>query len=94
MEIGITLAPAQQGYGYADEAVECLLDYVFASLEKHRVFASIDVRNRSAVALCRRLGFRQEAHLLEHRWFKTRWQSEYVFAMLRREWEGRHPQRI
>ncbi len=89
MEIGITLAPRQQGRGYADEAVECLLDYVFGSLDKHRVFASTDVLNRSAVALCRRLGFRQEAHFIEHLWFKGQWGSEYLFAMLKREWEER-----
>jgi len=33
------------------------------------------------------MGFRQEAHFVEHRWFKNRWQSEYLFAMLKREWE-------
>jgi RimJ/RimL family protein N-acetyltransferase len=94
MEIGITLAPRHQGRRYADEAVECLLDYVFGSLDKHRVFASTDVLNRSAVALCRRLGFRQEAHLVEHLWFKGQWGSEYVFAMLKREWEERCLHRV
>src|SRR5262249_55598443 len=62
MEMGITLAPRQQGRGFADEAVECLLGYVFDSLEKHQVTATVDVLNRSAVALCRRVGFREEAH--------------------------------
>ncbi len=97
MEIGITLAPRYQGHRYADEAAKCLLQYCFAVLGKHRVFAYIDVQNRSAVALCLRLGFRQEAHLVEHRWFKNKWQSEYVFAMLSREWEtapARSPRRI
>jgi len=88
MEIGITLAQRFHGRRYADEAVECLLQYCFASLDKHRVFASVDTLNRSAVALCRRMGLRQEAHFVEHRWFKNKWQSEYVFAMLKREWEN------
>jgi RimJ/RimL family protein N-acetyltransferase len=91
MEIGITLAPRYQGRRYADEVVECLLHYVFDTLDTRRVYASIDVLNRSAVALCLRLGFRQEAHFLEHRWFKGKWQSEYVFAILKREWEDRQP---
>jgi RimJ/RimL family protein N-acetyltransferase len=88
MEIGITLAPRYQGHRYADEAAECLLQYCFTALNKHRVFAYIDVLNRSAIALCMRMGFRQEAHLVEHRWFKNTWQSEYVFAMLKRDWEN------
>jgi RimJ/RimL family protein N-acetyltransferase len=87
MEIGITLAPSHQGHRYADEAVERLLAYVFGSLDTHRVFAAVDVLNRSAIALCRRLRFRQEAYLLEYRWFKDRWSSEFIFAMLKREWE-------
>jgi RimJ/RimL family protein N-acetyltransferase len=87
MEIGITIAPRYQGHRYADEAAKCLLEYCFATLGKHRVFAYIDVLNRSAVALCLRASFRQEAHFVEHRWFKNRWQSEYVFAMLKREWK-------
>jgi RimJ/RimL family protein N-acetyltransferase len=94
MEIGITLAPRHQGFRFADEAIECLLDYAFGTLDKHRVFASIDVLNYSAVALCRRMGFRQEAQLVENIWFKGRWGSEYLFAMLRREWDARAPQGI
>ena len=93
MEMGITLAPRYQGRLYADEAGECVLQYVFGNLDKHRVFASIDVRNRSAIALCLRMRFRQEAHFVEHRWFKGQWQSEYLFAMLKREWEDRRIQR-
>ena len=89
MEIGITLSPRHQGRRYADEAVKCLLNYLFGSLDKHRVFAVADVLNRPAIALCRRLGFRQEAHHVEHLWFKGQWGSEYVFAMLKREWEER-----
>lgn len=92
MEIGITVAPHQQGYGYADEAVECVLDYIFGTLDKHRVFASVDVLNRPAIALCRRLGLRQEAHFIENIWFKGGWGSEYLFAMLKREWQQRKSQ--
>ena len=58
MEIGITLAPAHQGRGYATEALECLLGFVFGSLGKHRVAAVADAENRPAASLFRRLGFR------------------------------------
>lgn len=93
MEIGITLSPRHQGRRYATEAVECLLDYLFGSLDKHRVFASTDVLNRPAVALFRRLGFRQEAHFVESLWFKGQWGSEYLFALLKREWKELHSQK-
>ena len=87
MEFGITLAPSHQGRGYATEALGCLLHFVFATLGKHRVSAVTDVENHAAELLFRRLGFRQEAHHIEHRWYKGYWDSEFVFALLRREWE-------
>jgi RimJ/RimL family protein N-acetyltransferase len=89
MDLGITLAPAHQRHGYATEAIECLLGFVFGRLGKHRVAAVTDAENRPAASLFRRLGFRQEAHLIEHVWFKGAWGSEFVFALLRREWEQR-----
>lgn len=93
MEIGITLSPQYQGRGYATETVECLLDYLFGTLNKHRVYASTDVLNYPSVALFRRVGFRQEAHLVESLWFKGGWGSEYLFAILKREWEERRQPR-
>ena len=88
MELGITVSPSHQRRGYATEAVGCVLDFVFGSLGKHRAYAVTDVENGAAAALFRRLSFRQEAEFIEHRWYKGRWDSEFVFALLRREWEA------
>jgi RimJ/RimL family protein N-acetyltransferase len=86
MEIGITLAPAHQGRGYATEALGIVLDYLFVRLEKHRVTAITDADNAAAAALLSRLGFRREGHSIENVWFKGKWGSEFSFALLRREW--------
>jgi RimJ/RimL family protein N-acetyltransferase len=90
MELGITLSPDCQKQGYATEALSCLLDFVFGTLGKHRVFAVTDAQNMAAASLFRRLGFRQEAHFVEHQWYKGYWGSEFVFAILGREWELAH----
>jgi RimJ/RimL family protein N-acetyltransferase len=86
--LGITLSPAFQGRGLASEAITSVLRYVFNSLEKHRAFAVTDVENHAAAGLFRRLNFRQEAHFVEHVWYKGAWSSEYVFALLQREWRA------
>lgn len=86
VEIGINVAPAQQGKGYAAEAIRCVLGYLFGQLGKHRVVAITDAANDPASRLFLRVGFRQEAHFLEHVWFKGSYGSEYLFAFLGRDW--------
>jgi RimJ/RimL family protein N-acetyltransferase len=87
--LGITLASAFQRQGYAREAMECLLQYLFETLKLHRVSAYIDVDNPSSYHLVEKLGFRREGHFIENTWFKGAWGSEYLYAMLDREWKNR-----
>ena len=89
VEIGFTLAPQHQGRGYATEAVTALLDHLFGQLAKHRVFASVDPRNKACLALLKRLGLRREAHFRQSLWFKGKWVDDVVYAILRPEWMGR-----
>jgi len=86
--IGFTLAPAYRGQGYATEAVRRLLDYLFYDLRLHRVMATCDVENLASACLLERVGMRREAHLIENIWFKGAWGSEYLYAILEREWRG------
>ena len=85
-EVGITLAPAHHGRGYAAEAWRAALSYLFDDLGKHRVIGSVDPRNRASLALMERVGMRREAHFVESLWFKDDWADDVVFAMLAREW--------
>lgn len=86
VELGITLSPAYQGRGLAAEALRLVLGYVFGALGKHRVIAVTDAENQAAARLFGRLGFRREGHFVEHVWYKGAWGSEYLFALLHREW--------
>ena len=93
MEIGFTLVGAEQGRGYATEAVDCLLHHAFAALGMHRVVAITDARNTPAADLLTRVGMRQEAHFVENVFFKGEWGSELLFATLARENEPIGPSR-
>jgi len=85
-EFGITVAPEHQGQGYATEAAQALLAYLFGTLGKHRVFASADPRNTPSLRLMERLGMRQEAHFRESVLIRDEWTDDVICAMLRREW--------
>jgi RimJ/RimL family protein N-acetyltransferase len=86
VEVGFSLAPAQQGKGYGTEALRALLGYAFGTLGMHRVMAVTDALNAPAAALLERVGMRREAHFHENVFFKGAWGSEFLFAMLEREW--------
>ncbi len=85
-EIGYTLSREHQGKGYASEAVSCLLDYAFGHLGLHRVVAITDQENEPSFALLERLGMRREGCFVQNAWFKGRWASEYLYAVLEDEW--------
>ncbi|MBX3013534.1 MAG: GNAT family N-acetyltransferase [Caldilineaceae bacterium] len=88
-EIGFTLARPAQGRGLATEAISALLDYLFDSLQLHRVVALCDVRNHGSYRLLERLGMRREGHTLQSFWNKGSWTDEYQYALLREEWRQR-----
>jgi RimJ/RimL family protein N-acetyltransferase len=88
VEIGITLAPEFQGKGYATEALHALLRYLFRTLDKHRVFGSVDPRNVASMALLERVGMRKEAHFVKSLWFRGEWVDDVIFAMLAEEWQS------
>ncbi len=87
-EIGFTFARPHQGQGFATEAVAAFLDRAFGVFDLHRVMAITDCRNVRCVALLERLGLRREGHFVENIWFKGEWGDEFLYAVLRREWES------
>ena len=87
-ESGIALAPDFQKRGYATEALQALLDYLFVKLEKHRVLGSVDPSNLSSIKPLQRVGMREEAHFIKSLWFKGEWVDDVIFAILAREWNS------
>lgn len=85
-EIGFTFSREYQGKGLALEASARVLDYLFTDLCLHRVTAITDCENEKSISLLERLGMRREGHLIENVWFKGKWGSEYLYAILRDEW--------
>jgi RimJ/RimL family protein N-acetyltransferase len=81
-----SLSREHQGKGYASEAVSCLLDYTFGDLGLHRVVAITDQENEPSFTLLERLGMRREDCFVQNAWFKGRWTSEYLYAVLEDEW--------
>jgi len=85
-EIGWALNRDFEGQGYARDAAAAMINEAFGALALHRVFAHVDPRNAASIALCLRLGMRQEAHHVEHILMKGEWVDTAIFGLLAREW--------
>jgi RimJ/RimL family protein N-acetyltransferase len=85
-EIGWTLHPDHHGNGYVTEAARVVLRIAFATIGLHRVMAQLDPRNAASIALCKRLGMREEAYFVEDCWCKGEWTDTGVYGILAREW--------
>jgi RimJ/RimL family protein N-acetyltransferase len=90
-EIGWTMHPDFAGRGYASEAARAVLAIAFETIGLHRVLAELDPRNDASIALCLRLGMREEAHFVRDLWFKGEWADTGVYAILRDEWIAQRP---
>jgi RimJ/RimL family protein N-acetyltransferase len=88
-EIGWTMHPDFHGHGYMTEAARVGLRIAFETLDLHRVIAVLEPHNAASIALCRRLGMREEAYHVEEMWVKGRWEGTGIYALLAREWAAR-----
>lgn len=61
VEIGITLSPPFQRRGFAAEVLEEVCRFIFFSLGKERIVASVDPRNAPSIHLLERVGMHKEA---------------------------------
>lgn len=76
VELGITLAPARQRQGYAREALEVMLDFVFGGLRKQHVVARVLPGNFMCMRLLEGVGLKRYADE----------QDEVVFALDAGRW--------
>lgn len=86
VEIGITIAPASQGNGYAVEAVLRILGFLFEELKKNKVIASVDPANNKSMSLMKRVGFQLEDIYPKSVFFRGEWADDAVFSFTSEQW--------
>jgi ribosomal-protein-alanine N-acetyltransferase len=88
-ETGITISHLHQRMGYAKETMLGMMNYLFLEKGIHRMVEIVDVENQASIAMLKSLSFRLEGQFMESTFLKGRWTSEFVFAMLKKEWKSR-----
>lgn len=85
--IGILIGdPAERGKGYAREAINTLLEYVFAILLLNQVYCSIDESNTISINLFQNAGFRVTG--VKEKWNRSisGWSNELFLQMTVEDW--------
>jgi len=67
----------QQQKGFAKEALQGILKFLFDQKNLHRVVEIVDVENSTSIKLLESVGFKREGHFIENIFFKGKWGSEY-----------------
>jgi len=90
--LGYVMNPNYQKKGYATEASNAILDYVFHQKNAHRVVAHCNVLNENSWRLLERLKLRREATMRQNIYFKLDesgnpiWSDSYMYAILKEEY--------
>ncbi|POG54999.1 GNAT family N-acetyltransferase [Haloferax marisrubri] len=87
-ELVYWLLPEYHGRGYGSEAVGCLVDYVFETVECHGVQAVTFEFNEASRGVLDGLGFVHEGTLREAAFVGGSYVDVLRFGLLRREWEA------
>ena len=81
----IRLDPAQQGKGYATEAIKLILDYGFNTLNLNKITSDSFADNEAIVKLTLKMGFKQEGLLIGHYFHKGKFRDAIQFGLLRKD---------
>lgn len=85
VEIGFTLEPLFQKKGYASEAFNGLIHYLFNVLKKEKIQAIAVEQNESSIKLLKRMGFRN-VKKIENSYFKGQFVNEFIFELSKDDW--------
>lgn len=86
-EIGYTFASENWGKGYASEAVDALLGYLFDVLGVTRVFGMLHPDNPASAMVLERSGFLFEGHTRSSFWLNDEVSDDWIYGLLRSDWD-------
>lgn len=86
-EIGYTFASEHWGKGYASEAVDAFIGYLFDGLGVTRVFGMLHPDNPASAMVLERNGFLFEGHTRSSFWLNDEVSDDWIYGLLRPDWE-------
>lgn len=87
-EVGFLFAPSAQGKGYGFESLQALCEFAFNQGGIRRLTATVTAGNIASRALLEKSGFRLEGELRECYFLSGRWQNDWLFGLLKHEFQA------
>ncbi len=86
IEIGYRFNRQYQGQGYAFEAVEALVEFLFGTLKVHKIMAICDPRNTASFKLMQKLGMEKEGLQRKHYKIGEQYSDALLAGLLQEDW--------
>lgn len=84
-EVGFLLDPSFHGQGYGYESLCEVCAFAFAEAGIRKLVATVTAGNVPSKKVLEKVGFQQEGTLRENYWLHERWQDDWIFGLLARE---------
>ena len=92
IEIGYDVVPSERRKGYASEAIQILVDYLFLYKDIPRISVCTDARNIAAIKAAENVGFKKEGIVRNGGFAKGKFVDACLLGILREEWK--EPKRL
>jgi RimJ/RimL family protein N-acetyltransferase len=90
MEIGYAVIPGERGKGYAAEAAQLMVDYLFLNRNIERIQAHTIVEHGASQKVLLKAGFKREGVLRRSSLMRGKWRDDYLFSITREDWGEPH----
>lgn len=87
IEIGYDVVPFERKKGYATEAIQILVDYLFLIKDIPRILVCTDARNTAAIRAAEKAGFKKEGIIRKGGFTMGKYVDACLLGMLREEWK-------
>jgi RimJ/RimL family protein N-acetyltransferase len=87
IEIGYDVVPSERGKGYATEAMQILVDYLFLSKDIPRIIICTDARNIASIRAAEKVGFKKEGIVRKGGFAMGKFVDACLLGILREEWK-------
>lgn len=86
--LGYSLSETEQGKGYMTEALQAAIQYVFHTLNMHRIQANYMPFNQRSGNLLKRLGFIVEGYARDYLLINGKWQDHILTSLTNSHWRA------